>query len=390
MVETGLMQVLKNKKDILKGKKLGLLCHPASINENYEHAVNLFYDDADIELVKIFSPQHGYMGEKQDNMIESDHIIDPKTGLAVYSLYSETRKPTEEMLEGVDALVVDLQDVGTRVYTFIYTMALTMEACSEQSIEVIVLDRPNPINASQVEGNILDLNLKSFVGLYPIPMRHGMTIAELAKLFNSEYSIHCNLTVVEMKGYNRKVLFHQTDLPWVYPSPNMPTEETAVVYPGMVLFEGTMVSEGRGTTKPFELIGADYIDPYKLVKELKAFDLAGVHFRPVYFEPTFHKFHGKVCGGVQIHVTNIEDFKPYLTALALIAAIKQLYPDNFEWKQPPYEYEYEKLPIDLLIGDQKIRKKLDSVKKINELEENWNPTLKKFLEIRNNYLIYSL
>ena len=388
MVKTGLERILTEKINLIQGKRVGVLCHPASINRDYQHIVHLFHQAKHINLTTIFSPQHGFLGEKQDNMIESSHIEEPITKVPIYSLYSETRTPTIEMLKNIDTLVIDLQDVGTRVYTFIYTMANCMKACREQNIEVIVLDRPNPINGFNVEGNLLNPSFQSFVGLYPIPIRHGMTIGELAHLFNHEYHIGCQLSVVEMNNYQREMWFDETLLPWVYPSPNMPTLDTATLYPGMVLFEGTIVSEGRGTTKPFELIGAPYINPYKLKEELDTFKLPGLLFRPIYFEPTFHKHSGNPCGGVQIHVTHRKSFKPYLTGITLLGVIKSLYPNNFEWKQPPYEYEYIKLPIDLLIGNQEIRKKLDSKKELYYIESSWENELKEFLAVRKNYLIY--
>ncbi len=373
---------------MVEGKRVGVLCHPASIDNDYNHIVNLLYDKKKIDLRAIFSPQHGYKGDKQDNMIESPHITDPVSHCPIYSLYSETRKPTPEMLSNIDILIIDLQDIGTRVYTFIYTMALAMEACQNKGIQVIVLDRPNPINSSTVEGNILDTEFKSFVGLYPIPMRHGMTIAELAWMFNEEYNIACDLKIVEMSNYNRNMWFDDTDLPWVLPSPNMPTLDTATVYPGAVIFEGTLVSEGRGTTKPFEILGSSYIEPHKLVNELNSLGLNGVFFRPIYFEPTFHKYAKETCGGIQIHVTDRSIFKPYLTGLGILKTIRKLYPKDFEWKQPPYEYEYKKLPIDLLIGNQNIRKYLDTIDDIYYIEREYQNELNQFLDIRKKYLLY--
>jgi len=388
MIQTGLQSLFSEELSLLAKKRIGLLCHPASIDQNYTHIVELLFKHPKINLTTIFSPQHGLKGEKQDNMIESIHGIDELTQLPFYSLYSETRMPTPEMLQNIDVLVIDLQDVGTRVYTFIYTMAYCMQACKTSGKEVIVLDRPNPINAEMVEGNILDLALKSFVGGYPIPMRHGMTIGELAFLFNEEFDIGCALQVVKMRNYRRDMWYDETELPWIYPSPNMPTLNSAILYPGMVLFEGTTLSEGRGTTLPFELIGAPYINPYELKEKIDSYNLPGVMFRPLYFEPTFHKYSQKVCGGVQIHVIERNIFKPYLTGLALLQSIKSLYPNDFEWKQPPYEYEYVKLPIDLLIGDQNIRKNLDAKQDIYYIEKHWINDLMHFSEKRKRVLLY--
>ncbi len=387
MTRTGLNRFINEKLSLLKGNRVAVLCHPASVNEKYEHIIDLLLHHG-VHLTTIFAPQHGFRGEKQDNMIESAHGLDSKSQLPVYSLYSETRTPTEEMLKDIDILIIDLQDVGTRVYTFIYTMALTMKACRDFKTKVIVLDRPNPIDANTVEGNILDTEFKSFVGFYPIPMRHGMTVGELALLFNRDYEIGCDLEVIEMASYKRNMSFEETQLPWVLPSPNMPTSDTALVYPGMVLFEGTLVSEGRGTTRPFEIFGAPYINPHELVDFLRPYKLPGVHFRPLSFEPTFHKFQGEHCGGLQIHVTDRRIFRPYLTGLSIIQGIKTLYPQDFAWKQPPYEYEYEKLPIDLLIGDQNIRKSLDTSQDIYYIEDSWMGALNKFLDTRSKHLIY--
>ncbi len=385
MIEIGLTKLITNTKN---NKRIGLLCHPASINKDYIHTVDILLKH-NTKLTTILSPQHGLKGEKQDNMIESPHHIDPITKLAVYSLYSETRTPMQYMLDNIDVLVIDLQDIGTRVYTFISTMALSMKACKKYNKEVIVLDRPNPINAISVEGNVLNPNLMSFVGIHTIPMRHGMTIAELALMFNHESNINCKLKVIKMTNYDRAMWFDNTDLPWIYPSPNIPKLDSALVYPGTVLIEGTKISEGRGTTMPFELIGAPYINPYKLKALLDSYGLLGVYFRPVYFEPCFHKFSNEVCGGIQLHITNRDTFKPYLTGLSIIKAVKNLYPKKDLWKNPPYEYEYEKLPIDLLIGDKDIRKALSSNLSIKSIEAKWQTKLNNFLEIRKKYLLYS-
>src|SRR5688572_21342253 len=269
MVKIGLEILLESKPDLLQGSRVGLIVNPASINSLFEHAADLFYQHPRINLTALFGPQHGIRGETQDNMIEWQTFRDKRTGLPAYSLYGETRKPTAEMLSEIDVLVFDIQDVGTRVYTFIYTMALAMEAVRECGKRFIVLDRPNPINGIQVEGNILDPEFQSFVGMFPIPMRHGMTVGELALMFNREFGIGCELEVVKMEGWRREMWYEDTDLPWVMPSPNIPTVDTAAVYPGSVMIEGTNVSEGRGTTRPFEIIGAPFIDPWELIHELK-------------------------------------------------------------------------------------------------------------------------
>ncbi len=258
-VKLGLENILSDRLDVLKNLRVGLICNQASVNRQFQHAADLFSENEGINLVKLFGPQHGIRGDVQDNMIETSHTIDQTTGLPIYSLYSETREPTEEMLSGLDALVFDLQDVGGRVYTFIYTMANSMIACAKYGKKMFVLDRPNPIGGVVVEGNSLEKGHESFVGQYPIPMRHGLTVGELAKFFNREFEINCELEVITMNGWERTDFYDETDAPWVMPSPNIPTVDTTVVFPATVFFEGTQVSEGRGTTRPFEIVGAPYI-----------------------------------------------------------------------------------------------------------------------------------
>jgi uncharacterized protein YbbC (DUF1343 family) len=321
-------------------------------------------------------------------MIEWQTFRDKRTGLPSYSLYGETRKPTPEMLADVDVLVFDVQDVGTRVYTFIYTMALAMEAARECGKRFVVLDRPNPINGIQLEGNIHEPAFHSFVGMFPIPMRHAMTVAELASMFNREFGIGCELDVVAMEGWSRAMWHEETRLPWVMPSPNIPTVETAVIYPGSVMIEGTTLSEGRGTTRPFEIIGAPYVEPQRLIERLKADNLPGVIFRATHFEPTFHKFTGKLCGGIQIHVTDRDRFKPVITAIAIIRAVRHLYPDRFGWKQPPYEYVRDKLPFDVINGSTSVRNQIQAGAPISEIEDRWREPLGRFAERRKSYLLY--
>jgi uncharacterized protein YbbC (DUF1343 family) len=283
-------------------------------------------------------------------MVEWKSYEHPRLHIPVYSLYGDHREPTAEMLEGLDVLLVDLQDVGSRYYTFVWTLYLSMRACERCGIAVVVLNRPNPINGVTTEGPVLEPNYKSFVGMHPIPVRHGRTIGELAQQFRDETFPNCELFVLPMKNWERAMWFDQTGLPWVMPSPNMPTLETATVYPGMCLFEGTNISEGRGTTRPFEIFGAPFIDAEKLCAELNGLKLPGVFFRENYFQPTFQKFSGQLCGGAQIHVIDRERFQPFRVGVELIKHIRNTYPENFQWKQPPYEYEREKLPIEILLG----------------------------------------
>jgi uncharacterized protein YbbC (DUF1343 family) len=279
-------------------------------------------------------------------------------------------------------------DAGTRVYTFIYTMALAMEAARECGKRFVVLDRPNPIGGLQTEGNIHEPEFRSFVGMFPLPMRHAMTAGELALLFNRGFGVGCDLEVIRMEGWRRAMWFEQTGLPWVMPSPNIPSVETAVVYPGSVMLEGTAVSEGRGTTRPFEMIGAPYIKPYDLVAELENEGLPGVVFRPLHFQPTFHKFAGEVCGGLQLHVTDRGAFKPVITGVAIISAIRRMYPENFAWSSPPYEYVFDRLPFDVITGASRLREQIESGATVREIEDGWRDPLKEFEKLRSGYLLY--
>lgn len=387
-MKLGLETIFTDHLDLLRGKRVGLIVNPASINQKFEHAADSFFQCSEFNLTTLFGPQHGIRGETQDNMIEWEGFKDSRTNLTVYSLYGKTRVPTEEMLKDVDVLVFDIQDVGTRVYTFIYTMAHAMQACAKYGKEMVVLDRPNPIGGELVEGNILESEFASFVGLFPIAMRHGMTVAELALMFNDAFGIGCKLNVVPMQGWQRSMWWSETNISWILPSPNMPTLDTATVYPGMVVFEGTMVSEGRGTTRPFELIGAPYIDPYKLTEELNKLNLPGVYFRPTYYQPTFHKHVGKLCGGLQLHITDRQTYKSVITAVAILSTIYHLYTDKFEWKQPPYEYVHDKLPIDVIFGTDKVRKQIEANLSIDEIENSWSSGVQDFIRLREKYLIY--
>ena len=336
----------------LHAARIGALLHPASVSAKLEHASRVLerHNGDLFRIAAFFGPQHGFLGQTQDNMIEWKSYEHPRLRVPVYSLYGEERAPTAEMLRDVDVLMVDLQDIGTRYYTFIWTLYLAMRACEKHEVEVIVLDRPNPINGLTTEGPLLDLNYKSFVGMHPIPVRHGRTIGELAQQFRDEAFPQCRLSILPMKNWERAMWFDQTGLPWVMPSPNMPTLDTATVYPGMCLLEGTNISEGRGTTRPFEIFGAPFIHADELAGELNALQLPGVFFRETYFQPAFQKFSGELCAGAQLHVTDRDRFQPFRTGVEVIKSIRKLYRDQFEWKQPPYEYEWNRLPIEVLIG----------------------------------------
>ncbi len=387
-VSTGIEILLRERQRLLVGARVGAVVHPASVLANLEHTADALKASSAFRLVSLFGPQHGARGEKQDNMVESAFYRDHETGLPVHSLYGETRIPTEEMLSDIDVLVYDLQDVGTRVYTFIHTLAYCMQACARFGKALVVLDRPNPINGEKVEGNILDLEFSSFVGLYPIPMRHGMTVGELAQLYNTEFGIGCNLTVIPMQGWRRRHWFDHTGLPWILPSPNLPTLDSATVYPGMVLIEGTKLSEGRGTTRPFEIVGAPYINPRALAEKLNGSGLPGVLFRPLYFEPTFQKCAGLMCGGCQLHVLDRDVFEPFLTGIAVIATIRAMYGDSFEWRRPPYEYEVEKLPIEILCGGNGIHRQIEDGVTPAEIRHGWQEDVTRFMTVRRPYLLY--
>ncbi len=382
------IEVLLERKGLIRGARIGAVVHPASVLSDLRHTADALFHFKEGQLVSLFGPQHGARGEKQDNMIESEFYRDPDTGLPVHSLYGETRRPTEDMLKDIDVLLYDLQDVGTRIYTFINTMAYCMEACAAWGKKMVVLDRPNPINGRQVEGNLLNPHYRSFVGLYPIPMRHGMTTGELALLFNSEFGIHCDLTIVEMEGWQRHYWYDQTGLPWIQPSPNLPTLESAVVYPGMVLVEGTNLSEGRGTTRPFEMIGAPFIHSRSYAEHLNALNLPGVWFRPAYFQPTFQKWAGQMCGGIQVHVRDRGAFEPYLTGIAAISLARTLYPESFRWRDPPYEYEYKKMPIEILCGSHAIFSMLEGKTPLEQVRQSWQEEVAGFLRLRSSYLLY--
>jgi uncharacterized protein YbbC (DUF1343 family) len=372
----------------LDGARVGLVCNPASVDGQLVHAADRLARMTRVRLTALFGPQHGFRSDVQDNMIESPHAQDARRSVPVYSLYSETREPTAEMLSGLDALIVDLQDVGTRIYTFVYTMANCLRAAARHGVKVIVCDRPNPIGGVAIEGAVLDPAFTSFVGQFEIPMRHGLTIGELARLFNEGFGIGAPLEVIPMENWRRDQYFDETGVPWVMPSPNMPTLDAAVVYPGTVLFEATELSEGRGTTKPFELIGAPWIDGDRFADAMNARALPGVRFRSAFFEPTFQKHAGRTCGGCQVHVLDRRLFEPVRTGVALIEEFRRQAPERFAWKQPPYEYEYEKAPIDIMWGSDRLRTALESAIPADEIARGWAKEVAAFEEFRRPYLLY--
>jgi uncharacterized protein YbbC (DUF1343 family) len=372
----------------LDGRRVGIVCNPASVDARLRHIADRLAAHPGARLTAIFGPQHGFRSDVQDNMIETGHAHDAIRRVPVYSLYSETREPTPEMLQDLDLLVIDLQDVGVRIYTYIYTMANCLKAARKQGLEVLVCDRPNPIGGAQVEGMVLVPGFESFVGMYPIPMRHGMTIGELARLFNDEFGLGANLEVIPMEGWRRDMYFDATGLTWIISSPNIPTFDTTTVYPGGVLFEGTNVSEGRGTTRPFELLGAPWVVAESFADALNRRQLPGVFFRPALFEPTFHKHAGKGCAGCQVHVLDRRTFQPVETGVALIEAFRASDPDRFRWKDPPYEYEFDKMPIDCLAGSSELREQIDAGQSARDIARSWEGALGGFKNLRERYLIY--
>jgi uncharacterized protein YbbC (DUF1343 family) len=386
-VITGLEVLLASRPRWIRGRRLGLVCNPASVDSRLRHARIAIAERWPGQLAALYSPQHGFFAEKQDNMIESPDSRDPLSGIPVFSLYGRTRIPDKAMLDPIDVLLVDLQDVGCRVYTFIWTLSHCLEAAAVHGKPVVVLDRPNPVGGSRVEGNLLDPNWASFVGRHPLPMRHGLTIGEMARLLVAERKIDCDLTVVSMHGWRRRMYFGETGLPWVAPSPNMPTPTTAMVYPGQVIWEGTNVSEGRGTTQPFELCGAPFIDPQRILEVLGP-PPPGAVLRPTAFEPTAQKWQGRLCRGFQIHVTAPDRFRPYETSLRLLQAVMHTAGDQFAWKPPPYEYEFERRPIDLILGDGRIVQQLRNMTAIASFSARWEADCRRFKGRRRRWLLY--
>ncbi len=387
-VKLGLEILLEGDAPRLRDARVGLICNQASVNHGFRHAADLMHEHPNVQLRALFGPQHGIRGDVQDNMIETEHTVDRETGLPIHSLYSETREPTAAMLADIDVFVFDMQDVGCRIYTFAYTMANCMAAARQFGKKVVVCDRPNPINGTAVAGNVLEPEQASFVGQFATPTRHGMTLGELARLFNEHFEIGCDLEVVKMEGWSRGDWMDETDAPWVMPSPNIPTIDSATVFPGTVHFEGTQLSEGRGTTRPFELIGAPYVNPEQYAKHLNDLNLPGVYFRSCIFRPTFQKHGGVSCGGVQIHVLDRDQFEPVYAGLAMVKAAYDLYREEFRWKDPPYEYVYDRNPFDVIAGTSSIRRALEQENSLEEIRSSWTTGLEAFKEVRERYLLY--
>ncbi|HLL71486.1 MAG TPA: DUF1343 domain-containing protein [Pyrinomonadaceae bacterium] len=387
-ISLGIEELLSKRGDLLSGARVGLICNQASVDHELRHSADLCRAGDGFKLTTLFGPQHGIRGEVQDNMVETPHTLDSETGLPIYSLYSETREPTEEMLRDVDVLLFDMQDVGCRIYTFVYTLANCMRAAQKYGKRVVVCDRPNPIGGEKLAGNVLEPEYASFVGQFPIQTRHGMTVCELAKMFREHWGINCELELILMDGWTRELWFDETDAMWVLPSPNIPTLDSATIFPGMVHLEGTQMSEGRGTTRPFELIGAPYIDAHKYQRELAAYNFAGVHFRASSFQPTFQKHAGRNCGGVQIHVTDRKEFEPVRAGVAAVKVAHDLYPEQFLWKEPPYEYVYDQNPFDVIAGTASLRQSIERGDSLEQIEDSWRAKQAAFQTLREKYLLY--
>ncbi len=386
-VRTGLENFLDHPPAVVRGRNLGLLFNPASVTPGFTLASRAVLDRFPGRLKALFTPQHGLFAAKQDNMIESGHGVDPATGVPAFSLYSETRIPPDEWLKDVEVLLVDLLDVGTRVYTFMYTVSYCLEKAAKLGIPVVVLDRPNPIGGVLVEGGILEPDFTSFVGRYPIPMRHGLTMGELATLFNREFGIGCELSVVPVSGWTRGMAWQDTGLPWVPPSPNLPQAESCLVYPGQVLWEGSNLSEGRGTAMPFLQVGAPWLDTDQVLDFLG--ETPGVVLRPCAFEPTSNKWKETLCQGFYLHVTDEEAFRPVELSVRLLEAAYTLFPEDFAWKQPPYEYEWERLPMDLILGTDRVRKALEAGSPLDGILQDWRREAREFKALCEPHLIYA-
>jgi len=386
MMLSGLDVLVSKKFSSLKNKRVGVLCHQASVDRHLRHLLDLLHHHK-IFVAALFAPEHGIWGTAQDQIPVATEKNSP-WALPVQSLYGDHRAPSVDQLQDIDVLLCDLQDVGSRYYTFIWTMALAMQVCAKAGKPCLIIDRPNPLGGTVLEGPVLDLNFASFVGLYGTPVQHGMTIGEIALWVNGTYDIGADVGVIPMKGWKRTMRFDQTGLPWVAPSPNMPTLDTAIVYPGGCLIEATNLSEGRGTTKPFELIGAPFIPADALAKVMNDEKLPGVYFRACRFMPTFHKFQNQLCGGLQIHVTDDKRFQPFLTYLILVQRIRTLCPE-FAWRPPPYEYELVKMPFDILCGTDRVRDQIENDLDLRRLSREWTADLAAFRHQRQPYLLYN-
>ena len=373
----------------LKGRRLGLLSNQASLDRHLKSSKEVISRLLPNQLKVLFGPQHGYGGEDQDNMVETEHAFDRELNIPVFSLYSKVREPSKEVLDLIDVLIIDLQDVGTRVYTFASTMLNCLRAMAESSKKVLILDRPNPLGGQLIEGNLLRPELYSFVGPFDLPMRHGLTMGEMARIFDHVFQIKSDFEIIPMRGWDRRMLWADTRNKWVMPSPNMPLPETAQVYPGQVIWEGTNLSEGRGSCRPFEVFGAPFLDTAQVRQTLSPESTAGCYLQEISFRPTFNKWEGEICHGFMIHVLDHSTYRPYRTSIALLASIIDIHREQFAWKDPPYEYEYKKLPIDMILGDSSLRGEIEKGEKLLQIEEAWTKDLNDFTAWRNPFLLYT-
>ena len=389
-VRSGLERLLDDARPLVSGRRAALLVNPTAVTARLEHAADLLQSLPGTRIMRLFGPEHGIRGEAQD-MISVSSERDPGSGLDVISLYGKDEnslRPGPGSLDDLDVLIYDIQDIGTRFYTFAATLALCREAAAAAGVQVLVCDRPNPLNGLAIEGGLPRPDLRSFVGWLPVPVRHGLTVGELARLYCKKARLDLDLEVLEMEGWHRDLFFDQTGLPWVMPSPNMPTPDTALVYPGMCLVEGTELSEGRGTTRPFELVGAPFLDAQELARRLRKMDLPGVLFRACSFVPTFHKHAGRSCHGVQLHVTDPRSFKPVLTGVAVLTASRSLGGALFQWRYAAYEFVTDRPAIDLLAGSPRLRKGIEAQVHPRELESEWLREDRLFREEREEFLLY--
>jgi len=391
-VKTGLEILLQDGAKALRGGRVGLLAHAASVTSGLRYAWDALSGLPGVSLVRLFSPEHGLMGTFQDMENIPREQPQPMQGVPIFSLYGAdagSLRPRVRMLKGLDVLLADVQDIGSRYYTYLYTVAYCMESCRRAGAEVWVLDRPNPLGGVRIEGGRVAPGYRSFVGRYPLPVRHGMTVGECALMINDAFGVGCRLRVVPMEGWRRDMWYDESGLPWVMPSPNMPFLETAVVYPGACLIEGTNLSEGRGTTRPFEIVGAPWIEPAAMAASLNRIGLPGVAFRPLFFRPTFNKHAGRSCGGVQIHVMNRDTFLPHLTGIEVIRCARRLWPGEFDWRREPYEFETRRLAIDLLAGGTWLRRVVEEKVTLSECVNAWSREIREFEKVRSKYLLYS-
>jgi len=372
----------------LKGHRLGLLSNQASLNSRLESAKETISRVLPGHLKALFGPQHGYWGVDQENMIETDHSVDKELNIPLFSLYSKTREPSPDMLDLIDILIIDLQDVGTRVYTFASTMLNCLKAAAKSEKKVVIFDRPNPLGGEEVEGNLLKRKFFSFVGPFTLPMRHGLTMGEMAHIFNKVLHIDVDLEVVPMKGWIRNMIWQDTGLKWIMPSPNMPLPETTQVYPGQVIWEGTNLSEGRGTCRPFEIFGAPFLDTAAIKQRLSPEATAGCTLQEIFFCPTFHKWGGEICRGFMIHVFDPHAYHSYFSTIDILRAITEIHGEQFTWKPPPYEYEYKNMPIDIILGDSVLRREIEKGENLTKIKKGWEKELKDFLQWRESFLLY--